>query len=823
MLDSGNRKTLRRFEVDRIRPLKNKIMAALQCGDASPARQEIDQLVDTYLNRIEEYAEPMGWFASVPVRELFPVSIPVVLRECSSVYLCWVSLGNKVDILIQQQFDKDNYIDGVVLDAVSIQMLFRLAGEMYDEISKHANAAGLGLTCRLTPGETAGLELEIQAEIVNFAQKMGGAGISVTEGAMLVPVKSLAFLYGADKSLTTSGTDHDCSLCGKADCVMRTVEKIEKAVVLTIHDGNSRREVSAVIGRRVIDVLRENGAYVNAPCGGRGVCGKCGIEILKGRLLETGKEGLPSRYVEAGTVSLACGSELIEACSIDIQSSTEQGFLGLSDFAFSEAGSIETGFETVKITPTADLWSAGGSVTDAINSVAGRKLTYSLKALRQVSVWVGESLRQDYSGPGPESPVFMILRNNRAVHATADETPVIFGIGIDIGTTTIAFSLIDLVTGAIMKSTSVLNSQRQFGADVISRIQKGTEGYGEKLRDCVRLDISRGISELCGTGQDAVVQMVIAGNTTMLHLLMWMRGDSMALYPFNPTTVDRIETTTADLFGSFPVDCDVTILPSLGAYIGADIVAGMICCGMDKASGISLFIDVGTNGEMAIGNKDKLLCASTAAGPAFEGANITWGTGSVPGAISSVKLKGDEVVFRTIGNVPPVGICGTAVVDIVASCLKEGKIDSTGLFVTQGDDRELRIVKNSVGEWISFTQKDVREFQLAKSAIRSGLEILLKEFGCRWDDVEQVYLAGGFGAMMDVGNAIEVGLFPRELQNKIRSVGNTALGGTIQYMLYSERREAMESLNRIATIVDLSRHPAFNDLFMEQLHFEGVV
>ena len=822
-MESDNEKNTRRFEILQIQPRKEKILAALQCGKTSPAWQEIDQLVDTYMSRMENLVDPIGWFVCVPVREFFPETVPAMFREYSSVCLCLLSLGSKIDSEIQRQFNKDRYLEAVVLDAVSTQMLFKLSEEMYAEIVKHANASGLGLTCRLTPGETVGLELEHQIEIVNFARNAGFFGVALTEAAMLSPVKSLAFLYGADNSLTTNGKDHDCSLCGRTDCMMRSDEQKEKSVVLTIRDINSHREINAKTGQRLIAVLRENGAYVNAPCGGRGVCGKCGVELLRGRLLEKGKEGSPSQYVEAGAVSLACRSELIENCSVDIQSITEQGFLGLADFVFSETGSIENGFEIIKIVPTPELWSSGHSVTDELNSVTGRNPVYALKALRQLSAWVGDSLKANYSGPGPERPVFLIVRNNRAIHAFFDEKTAICGMGIDIGTTTIAFSLVDLSTGARLRSTSILNSQRQFGADVISRLQKGGEGYIEQLRDCVRSDISRGISELCGEGQDSVVQVVIAGNTTMLHLLVGMRGDSMALYPFNPTTVARIETTTADLLGSLPIDCEVTVLPSLGAYIGADIVSGMMCCGMDRALGISLFIDVGTNGEMAVGNKDKILCASTAAGPAFEGANITWGTGSVPGAIASVNLKDDEVIFETIGNIPPVGICGSAVVDIVAACLREGKIDSTGLFIAKGDDRELKIVQNQAGEWISFRQKDVREFQLAKSAIRSGLEILLQEYGCRWTDVEQVYLAGGFGAMMDVKNAIEVGLFPRELQNKIRSVGNTSLGGTVQYMLYSERREAMENLIRIATVVDLSRHQAFNDLFMENLNFEAVL
>ena len=262
-------------------------------------------------------------------------------------------------------------------------------------------------------------------------------------------------------------------------------------------------------------------------------------------------------------------------------------------------------------------------------------------------------------------------------------------------------------------------------------------------------------------------------------------------------------------------------MPSSGAYMGADIVSGMMCCKMDKSTDTVLFVDVGTNGEMAIGCNKRILCTSTAAGPAFEGANITWGTGSIPGAISRFDIQNGEIVFCTIAEAPPVGICGSAVVDIVAACLREGIIDSTGRFTSEDlSSNGLKITQNIAGEWIRFTQKDVREFQLAKSAIRSGLEILVREYGCGWQNIEQVFLAGGFGTRMNVKNAIEVGLFPFELQDKINPVGNTALGGTLQYLLFRESREAVDTLTRLATVIDLSKQPDFNNLFMEQLLFE---
>ena len=370
------------------------------------------------------------------------------------------------------------------------------------------------------------------------------------------------------------------------------------------------------------------------------------------------------------------------------------------------------------------------------------------------------------------------------------------------------------------KNLSLLNSQRQYGADVVSRIQKGSTGLTEALRDCIRADISRGIADLCGDESPSAVRLVIAGNTTMLHFLLGLRADSLALFPFNPVTMSAMEIFSTELFGLTPFCCDVTLLPSVGPYMGADIISGLLYCKLEQSPTISVFIDVGTNGEMAICGDSRILCVSTAAGPAFEGANISWGTGSVPGAISTFDFQGETAVFRTIGEASPIGICGSAVVDIVAACLRAGILDRGGRFVQEKIGQEgLPIAQNPAGEWIRFSQKDVREFQLAKSAIRSGLEILLREFGCSWQDVGQVYLAGGFGTRINTANAVEVGLFPAELQDKIQSVGNSSLGGTVHYQLYEDRRQALDPLVRAATVLDLSRHPDFNDLFMEQLLF----
>ena len=599
-------------------------------------------------------------------------------------------------------------------------------------------------------------------------------------------------------------------------------------VKLMIFDGEDTAIIEAAVNQRLIDVLRQHGIYLNAPCGGRGTCGKCRINLMAGRLLAADAGIAPARVVEPGQSALACRCSLIDDCSIDVGSLTEQGFAGIAESTIRQSEPINAGYEKLQFVPSPGGWDEGISVSEAICQTLERRLSFSPKALRQLSDWFGLSLQDRFMAPDAEMPVWLTVRENRALHIRTTETASIYGIGVDIGTTTIALSLVNLETGEVVKNMTLLNSQRQFGADVISRIQKGTEGFTADLQTCLRSDLARAVQDLCQRQEaDAVVQLVIAGNTTMLHMLLGLRADSLALHPFNPLTKEQIVLSTKELFGLFPVECEVTLLPSLGAYVGADIIAGMAACRMDRTAQLSLLVDVGTNGEMAIGNKERILCTSTAAGPAFEGSNISCGVGSVPGAIAKFDMQDGQAMIRTIADAPPIGICGTGVVDIVAVGLREGLIDRTGRLQANGTDGDSMLVARQLsGEAILFTQKDIREFQLAKAAIRTGLEILLREYGCGWPDVEQIFLAGGFGAKIDVTSAVAVGLLPGEARQRIQAVGNSSLAGTVACLLHQERREAVDSLLKVSASIDLSRHPEFNELFMMQLEFattEGAI
>ena len=230
-------------------------------------------------------------------------------------------------------------------------------------------------------------------------------------------------------------------------------------------------------------------------------------------------------------------------------------------------------------------------------------------------------------------------------------------------------------------------------------------------------------------------------------------------------------------------------------------------------------IDLGTNGEMGIGNRNKILVTSTAAGPAFEGGNITWGTGSIQGAICNVDLKDNQLNIRTIGDTEPVGICGTGVIETAAELVKAKLIDETGLMAEEYFEDGYPLAKTAKGELIVFTQKDIRELQLAKSAIRAGVETLILRYGVNYNQIDKVYLAGGFGFKMDMEKAVAIGLLPEELRGKMEAVGNSSLGGAVKYLTEETSRAFLEHIVMVSSEIDLANDITFNDFYMKYMFF----
>lgn len=399
--------------------------------------------------------------------------------------------------------------------------------------------------------------------------------------------------------------------------------------------------------------------------------------------------------------------------------------------------------------------------------------------------------------------------------------------GIDIGTTTLAVRLVDSA-GNILDTYTAVNHQASYGADVLSRIQASIEGYAEALKHCIQADLTKGIHTILSrtdTKTEWLSKIIIAGNTTMLHLLMGLSCESLGSFPFTPVTVSAVTGSIDSMLGEKGMDASVTLLPGVSAYIGSDVVAGLFSCGFFKLERPCLFLDLGTNAEMALGQKDRLFFASAAAGPAFEGGNISWGMGSVPGAICSVTLTGSspgQLSLRTIADAPPVGICGTGIIEITAELLRIGIIDETGLLTEPYFDTGYPLAVTSDGRQILFTQKDIRNVQLAKSAIRAGLEILLKHAALTMDGIDTLYLAGGFGYRLDPQKALAIGLLPDFSSTKktgISAVGNSSLNGAAACGLSNNFMEPLEHIIAIGQEIILSDDPDFQELYIAHMNF----
>ena len=386
----------------------------------------------------------------------------------------------------------------------------------------------------------------------------------------------------------------------------------------------------------------------------------------------------------------------------------------------------------------------------------------------------------------------------------------------DIGTTTLEAVLIDTITGKIVLRERSINPQINWGADVVSRIDACASGKLELLSSAVQLELNSMLKRMLDRINfkgDKISQAAVAGNTTMLHIFCSVSPCGMGTFPFTPEFLD-MQVLKGKSVG---LDVDtVTTLPSISAYIGADITAGMLTANMDQLNRPTpaILIDIGTNGEMVLDTPNGFFAASTAAGPAFEGAHISCGTGAVPGAINHVYFENGKFSFTTIesqsGNIAPVsGICGAGLVEWIALLLKYKIIDNAGNFNMPA----------VLCRGISLTDRDIREFQLAKSAMRAGIETLILEAGYTASDISKVYISGALGYFINKSAAVEVGLFPKEFIGKIETLGNSSITGAVKFLCDLKSRKSCLGFTQSCKLIELSNSNTFSDLFMEYIAF----
>ncbi len=377
-----------------------------------------------------------------------------------------------------------------------------------------------------------------------------------------------------------------------------------------------------------------------------------------------------------------------------------------------------------------------------------------------------------------------------------------FALCLDVGTSTLALAKVDLEKGNVLKVVTKTNSQRVFGADVISRIDYCKKNSVKALTDSLIEQINHMINEFEVTKN---VSLFVSGNTTMLHFLFGEDASSLGTYPYTPVFIEE-KNVSGKALGLKNINT-VYSLPCVSAFVGADLVAGLNCVEMPHENKYNILVDLGTNAEILVFSKNKVICTSAAAGPCFEGGNISCGMSATDGAIYKFFISDKkEKIFETVGNKKACGICGTGLIDIIATFLKEKRIDDTGYI-----DEDIKITEN-----VFISQKDIRQFQLAKAAVYTAISTLMKIENISFEAVEKLYVSGGFANGINIENAVYTGLLPEKLKNKIIVVNNTSLCGTIKYALH--KNNPFKNFEKVQ-FVDLAINPDFSNSFIKNIDF----
>ncbi len=381
------------------------------------------------------------------------------------------------------------------------------------------------------------------------------------------------------------------------------------------------------------------------------------------------------------------------------------------------------------------------------------------------------------------------------------------GIAVDLGTTTIVTQLVDLKTAAILAVETLLNPQVKFGADLISRIQAGLDGHAAEMTQLIRSTIGRMIQSMLKSSQQLPGKVVLVGNTLMQRIFSDLDLTPLSCYPFQTDDIGMQNFSASELDWEVPESTLVQFYPSIGSFVGSDILAGIAATGLHQKEEFTALIDLGTNGEIVVGNRDRIICASTAAGPAFEGANLSMGMRAVTGAISSIRLADNKMVSSVIGNTEPKGICGSALIDAVALLQKQELIGMFGEISSGADSLQIE------GS-IHLTQKDIYEFLLAKAAIAAGITILARNLSIDPSAISKVYIAGGFGNYIHTEHLLSTGMV-ETTEDKLHKMGNTALIGAKMF-LFGKGELAAEILTKTSH-VNLEGFPDFQDIYISKM------
>ncbi len=539
-------------------------------------------------------------------------------------------------------------------------------------------------------------------------------------------------------------------------------------IIFRNEDGTEKK-IDANLGDNVLELAQTAGVDIDAPCGGAGTCGKCRAKLMSGTVESTRNIHLPDDEYDDGW-RLVCQSEVCGDATFWVPAT---------------AGSFKKGIQTADLSTPEEL----------------ERYERGISAIFETGI-------------------------NRGCKETG------MGVAVDIGTTTVTAAMIDLSNGKVVGKASSGNGQIRYGADVINRIiNQGKPGGVDKLRSAVREEtLVPIIDELCkqaGIENSQITRCVIAGNTTMEHLFLGEDAESIRLEPFVPAFLEMHDKTAQDVGLPMSPEAPVLFAPNVGSYVGGDIAAGVLASLLWDSDEMTLFVDLGTNGELVFGNSDFMLCCACSAGPAFEGGDISCGMRATDGAIQACKIDPEtmEPTFDIIGNGNPVGLCGSGLIDTVAELFKCGIISAKGKFAREGE--RIRYSEYGTGEYvlafasesatgsdITINETDLDNFIRAKGAIFSAIRSMLDSLGMTVDMIDRVMIAGGIGSGINISNAITIGMLPKIPEDRYSYIGNSSLTGACAMLLSDDAASDIFDLGRAMTYIELSTHPGYMDEFV---------
>ncbi len=600
---------------------------------------------------------------------------------------------------------------------------------------------------------------------------------------------------------------------------------------IRIADG---RSIPVQAGESIYSALKNNGIFLVASCGGKGLCGKCRVKLTEGRVRIEAK-GKQRKQDREKNIVLACQSfpeeniliEIPEDAKIIVGSKIAVAkSRDLLEFLYSADPAFSPPVKCVVLVLDPPTIHDNTSDLERIKKGLAENGIHGMRFSHDFVLSMSKALRD------ADWKVNLAYTDNMEAFAL---TPAgcmnEYGVAVDIGTTTVVLYLVNCTDGSLVDVGVTYNSQMRYGDDVITRIVHATEGGGiAELQHAVVGDINDMLLVICeknGIARDNIVAAVLSGNTTMSQLFWGLDPASIREEPYIPTInvfpVWRAGTAKIRINSQAPV----YTLPSVGSYVGGDIVAGVLASRMHRNHEIALFMDIGTNGEIAVGNNEWIITAACSMGPCFEGSGIRHGMRATDGAIESVKI--DPVTFEpalgVIGEAAPLGICGSGMIDAISELFFSGVIDQKGKFSRdlktgrirmEDEGPEFVLARGEVKD-IVLTETDVENVIRAKAAIYAGVSVLLKEVGLSIDIVERIYIAGGFGNYLDIDKAIMIGMLPDLPKEKFSFIGNTSIAGAYLCLLSEKMRQEAEEIARKMTYMELSVSRGFMDEYMSAL------